>query len=137
MRFLRRRPALLLGGVLVVLLVVGGMAAMVDATPTPTPGPTASPTPSPMPPSPTPSPTASPSPTPSPTPTPTPVAVCPMNGTQLSRPELADRVPILVQIENNPIARPPLGLNLADLVIEAPVEGDTTRFSAIYMCRDE
>jgi len=57
-----------------------------------------------------------------------------MNGTQLSNPSLADRVPILVQIENNPIARPPTGLNLADLVIESPVEGDTTRFSAVFMC---
>jgi hypothetical protein len=44
---------------------------------------------------------------------------------------------MLVQIENNPIARPPSGLNLADLVIEAPVEGDTTRFSALFMCREE
>ena len=50
-------------------------------------------------------------------------------------PALATRTPILVQIENNPIARPPSGLNLADLVIEAPVEGDTTRFGAVFMCR--
>jgi len=57
-----------------------------------------------------------------------------MDGTELSAPELADRIPIIVQIENNPIARPPTGLNLADLVIEAPVEGDTTRFSAVFMC---
>ena len=60
-----------------------------------------------------------------------------MNGTQLSDPALAERVPMLVQIENNPIARPPSGLNLADLVIEAPVEGDTTRYSAIFMCREQ
>ncbi len=60
-----------------------------------------------------------------------------MNGTELSDPALAERVPMLVQIENNPIARPPSGLNLADLVIEAPVEGDTTRFSAIFMCREK
>jgi hypothetical protein len=60
-----------------------------------------------------------------------------MNGTELSDPALADRVPMLVQIENHPIARPPSGLNLADLVIEAPVEGDTTRFSAIFMCREQ
>lgn len=57
-----------------------------------------------------------------------------MNGTELSDQSLATRVPILVQIENNPIARPPSGLNLADLVIEAPVEGDTTRFGAVFMC---
>jgi hypothetical protein len=41
---------------------------------------------------------------------------------------------MIVQIENNPIARPPSGLNRADMVFEAPVEGDTTRFSAIFMC---
>jgi hypothetical protein len=58
-----------------------------------------------------------------------------MNGTEIADPEIAERVPILVQIENNPIARPPSGLNLADLVIEAPVEGDTTRYSAIFQCR--
>ena len=44
---------------------------------------------------------------------------------------------MIVQIENNPIARPPSGLNLADLVIEAPVEGDTTRFMAVFMCDDQ
>jgi hypothetical protein len=68
-------------------------------------------------------------------PSPSPVAVCPMNGTEIADPEIAERVPILVQIENNPIARPPSGLNLADLVIEAPVEGDTTRFAAVYIAR--
>ncbi len=59
-----------------------------------------------------------------------------MDGTKLSDPELATRVPILVQIENNPTARPPSGLNRADLVIEAPVEGDTTRFGAVFMCSE-
>jgi hypothetical protein len=62
--------------------------------------------------------------------------VCPLNGLELTDPALADRVPMIVQIENNPIARPPSGLNLADLVIEAPVEGDTTRFMAVFMCRE-
>jgi hypothetical protein len=50
-------------------------------------------------------------------------------------PAVLDRVPIIVQVENNPIARPPSGLNLADLVVEAPVEGDTTRFMAVFQCR--
>ncbi len=74
--------------------------------------------------------------TPSASPSASSVAVCPMNGTALTDPKLATRTPILVQIENNPIARPPSGLNLADLVIEAPVEGDTTRFGAVFMCRE-
>jgi hypothetical protein len=60
-----------------------------------------------------------------------------MNGTVLDDRSLGDRVPIIAQIENNPTARPPSGLNLADLVIEAPVEGDTTRFMAVFMCRDQ
>ena len=60
-----------------------------------------------------------------------------MDGRTVENPKLADRVPIIVQIENNPIARPPSGLNLADLVIEAPVEGDTTRFMAVFMCRPQ
>ena len=59
-----------------------------------------------------------------------------MNGATVDDPALVERVPIIAQIENNPIARPPTGLNRADLVIEAPVEGDTTRFMAVFMCRE-
>lgn len=130
-RFRSRTALLAAGGLVIVAVLVGAGAIMLTGAPepTPTPSPTASPTPSP-----TPSPSPSPTPSPSPSPSPTPVAVCPMNGNQLSDPALATRVPILVQIENNPTARPPSGLNLADLVIEAPVEGDTTRFGAVFMC---
>jgi hypothetical protein len=139
MHRLQARPVLIgLGIVLVVVVALATTLAALKATPDPTPSPTATP-------SPTPSPTATPSPTPSPTPTPTPTAeptpvpdaVCPMNGTTVANPELAERVPILVAIENNPTARPPSGLNLADLVIEAPVEGNTTRYGAVYQCREE
>jgi hypothetical protein len=42
---------------------------------------------------------------------------------------------LAVQIDNHPGARPARGLNLADLVVEANVEGDTTRFTAVYLCR--
>ena len=136
-RFRSRAAVLGVGGLLLVAILIGAGAIMLTASPepSPTPSPTASPSPTPTPsPSPTPTPSPSPTPTASPTPSPTPVAVCPMNGQQLADPGLAGRVPILVQIENNPLARPPSGLNLADLVIEAPVEGDTTRFAAVYMC---
>jgi hypothetical protein len=51
--------------------------------------------------------------------------------------ELAKREALLVQIENHPEGRPAAGLSLADLVIEAPVEGDTTRFAAVYMCQPD
>ncbi|MCA1569817.1 MAG: DUF3048 domain-containing protein [Chloroflexi bacterium] len=136
MHRLQSRAGLLVAGCIILLVVLVGAGAIIlqaNPEPTPSPTPTASPTPSPTS-SPSPSPT--PSPTPSPSPSPTPVAVCPMNGTALSDPALAERIPLLIQIENNPIARPPSGLNLADLVIEAPVEGDTTRFAAIYMCSE-
>jgi hypothetical protein len=140
MQSLRSRPVLIALGALLVLVLVAATFAVMTAAPeptlTPSPSPTASPSPRPTPsPSPTPSPT--PSATPSPSPTPTPEARCPMNGASLDDPDLAERVPIIAQIENNPIARPPSGLNRADLVIEAPVEGDTTRFMAVFMCREQ
>jgi DUF3048 family protein len=135
MRFLRTRAALfVLAGLVAVAVLIGGGLVVLNAKPEPTPSPSPSPTASPTP---SPRPTPTPSPSPTPTPAPTPVAVCPMNGMRLSDPTLAKRVPIVVQIENNPIARPPSGLNLADLVIEAPVEGDTTRFSAVFMCDEQ
>ena len=69
-----------------------------------------------------------------PTPTPTPQAVCPYNGRRstIQRPG-GTRAACLVQVENHPSAAAP-GLNSADMVVEAPVEGDTTRFSAIFLC---
>jgi hypothetical protein len=131
-----RRLFFALAALVIVSLAVGG-GLMLSSTPqpTPSPAPSASATPSPTS-TPTPMPSPTPSPTQTPSPTPEPAAVCPLNGTELSDPALADRVPMIVQIENNPIARPPSGLNLADLVIEAPVEGDTTRFMAVFMCRE-
>ena len=135
----RSRAALIaVGGLLLVLVALAGTLTVLNGSPSSTPSPSPTPTPSLTPapsPTPTPSLTPAPSPTPTPSPTPKPEAVCPMNGTPIRDPDFAERVPLLVQIENNPIARPPSGLNRADLVIEAPVEGDTTRFSAIFMCR--
>jgi hypothetical protein len=125
-RFRSRFGALV--GVGLVVLVAAVVAAIALTRGPVAPSPSASLS---LAPSATPSPTVSPSPSASPS----PLAVCPMNGTALADPTLATRTPILVQIENNPIARPPSGLNLADLVIEAPVEGDTTRFGAVFMCR--
>jgi hypothetical protein len=138
MHFPRSRPILfVLGGLLIVAVGLGATMAILNSAPQRSPAPVPSATPSPTPSAtPTATPTPTPSPSPTPTPSPSPVAVCPMNGLELSDPALADRVPIIAQIENNPVARPPSGLNLADLVIEAPVEGDTTRFMAVFMCRD-
>lgn len=119
------------GAVVALAVMTGIVVIALKASPSPTPVPAPSPSPTD---SPSPSPSPTPVPTPSPSPTDSPVAACPMNGEALADPGLAERIPIIVQIENNPTARPPTGLNLADLVIEAPVEGDTTRFSAVFMC---
>lgn len=130
------RALLALGAILAAVLLVGVAFVALSPGPAPTPSPSPSPSPSPTPSaSPSPSPTATASPTASPSATPQ-ALVCPMNGEPIADPALAQRTAIMVQIENNPEARPPTGLNLADLVIEAPVEGDTTRFTAVYLCRE-
>jgi hypothetical protein len=43
---------------------------------------------------------------------------------------------LAVQIENHPDARPGRNLSLADVVVETTVEGDTTRFTGIYLCKE-
>ena len=131
MQFLRRFSRREIAAGAAVAVVVLGVAIWLGlglaSTPEPTPSPTetASPTPSP-----------SPSPSPSPTPSATPeVATCPLNGLPLDDPSVLDQVAIGVQIENHPQARPARNLSIADMVVEAPVEGDTTRFSGIFLCR--
>jgi hypothetical protein len=39
---------------------------------------------------------------------------------------------VAIKIDNDPQARPQVGLQEASLVIEAPVEGGLTRFTAFY-----
>ncbi len=125
-----RWPAALAGLALAVALIGGGLLL---ARPAPVPLPSPSPT---VPESPSPSPSPSPTPSPSPEPSPTPVAVrCPLNGLAVADPSLLELTPIAVQVENNPVARPTRNLGNADLVLEAPVEGDTTRFTAVIWCR--
>lgn len=101
----------------------GDVAASISATPSSTPSASASATPSA-------SPTLSPSPTPSPIAT-----LCPLSGMPVGDAKLARLTPIVVQIENHPAARPARNLNSADMVFEATVEGDATRFSAVYLCQ--
>ena len=48
-----------------------------------------------------------------------------------------DAYPMAVTIENNEKARPQSGLDQANLVIEAPVEGGITRFLAIFADNQE
>jgi Protein of unknown function (DUF3048) N-terminal domain/Protein of unknown function (DUF3048) C-terminal domain len=53
----------------------------------------------------------------------------------LTAPVPMDRTALVVQIENNPIGRPTRNLTNADVVIEATVEGDVTRYSAVFYCQ--
>ena len=74
---------------------------------------------------------------PTPSPTPAAEARCPMDGETAGRPRAlpsACRSSSRSRTTRSPGRRP--GLNRADLVIEAPVEGDTTRFMAVFMCDD-
>ena len=133
MDLLRSRTALLgAAAVLLVAIVGGGWLAMGGlATPTPLPSPSPSPSPTPMA-------TASPIPTPSPSPTPTPTPEsqvrCPLNGLEFAAPKRLRLPALAVQIENHPLARPVANLGLADMVVEATVEGDVTRYTGIYLC---
>jgi hypothetical protein len=135
MERLRTRPMLIGIAIAAVLLGAGaylvfggrgsGAAAVASASPTlaATPSLTASPSPS-------------ASPTTSASPSPTPVAArCPLNGLPMADASAAARTPLIVQIENHPAARPARNLNSADIVFEATVEGDTTRFSAVFLCQ--
>jgi hypothetical protein len=129
---LRSRPVLLAGAAILTLALLGGgwLAFGGSASPSATPTPTASPTPTPSP-----LPTPSPSPTPTPSPTPEPVVACPLNGLPVDDPGLLAGTVLAVQIDNDPGARPARNLTRADLVIEATVEGDVTRLTALVLCR--
>jgi hypothetical protein len=130
MDLLRSRAAKIGAAAVLLLAIVGGgwLAFTGNPSPTPTATPSASPTASPS---------ASPSPTPMPTPaaTPQPEARCPFNGLALTDQHRLRRPALAVQIENHPLARPVTNLGLADMVVEATVEGDVTRFTGIFLCR--
>jgi hypothetical protein len=114
------------GLAVIVLLVAWLVLGLGKAPPAPSPSPS---------PSASAEPTPSPSPSPSPSPTPDARVACPLSGLPVDDPALLDKVAIAVQVENNPLARPARNLSNADMVVEVPVEGDTTRFSAIFQCR--
>lgn len=86
------------------------------------------------------SPAPSPSPTPTPAGTPDPAAVCdrcwPLNGKPLADAQQARRRPLVVKIDNAPVARPHYGITQADLVFEEIVEGGITRLAAFYQSQD-
>ncbi|HHY88098.1 MAG TPA: DUF3048 domain-containing protein [Chloroflexi bacterium] len=87
-----------------------------------------------------------PTPTPTVTPTPEPVVfgpadfpegVNPLTGLEVEDPDILDRRPVIVKVQNLPRTdRPQFGLSLADLVYEYYTEQGTTRFTAIYYGQD-
>jgi len=132
--YLRAVPvSLRVAGALLLVLAISGLSvlAMMGRAPSApvaaasTSSPTASP-----------SPTATATPTAQVTPTAAPAtAVCPLNGVAIASAPPPDRPALVVQIENHPLARPARNLSSADLVVEATVEGDVTRFSAVFYCQ--
>ncbi len=131
------RPVLLaLAGVLVIAVgVATAVLLQPTAAPVPAPSPIASPSPTPTA-RPTRAPSPTPSPTPSPSPTPVAEALCPITGLPLASALPADRRALTVQIDNDPHARPQTGLSWADLIVEATVQGNVTRFGAVFYCND-
>jgi len=116
---LTTRGRAMLGVVIAVLVVAGGVGAVVllgGKAGEGTQGAGNTPT--------TPPPTA-----------PAPPPTCPLSGVKLDR-SVPARPALAVKVENLPAARPQTGLSWADLVYEEPVEAGITRFIAIYQCQD-
>ncbi|MGD9374672.1 MAG: DUF3048 domain-containing protein, partial [Anaerolineae bacterium] len=108
-------------------------------TATQTPVPTETPTVAP------PTATSTPTNTPEPTETPEPTALpwptlganaCPLTGLEVSDPDLLERRPLAIKVQNAPISRPQYGLPQADIVYEHLSEAGITRFTAIYLCQE-
>jgi hypothetical protein len=60
----------------------------------------------------------------------------PLTGLQVDNAATAGRPTLTVKIENSPAARPQAGLDAADIVFEAVVEGGQTRFLALFQSAD-
>src|SRR2546427_1498435 len=102
--------ALLVGGGVGAVILVGGKAG-VSGTQGPTTAPNTTPPSSPAPP-----------------------PVCPLSGVEVDA--VPQRPALAVKVENLPSARPQTGLSWADLIYEEPVEAGITRFIAVYQCND-
>jgi hypothetical protein len=131
MHLLRSRYALIGGAVALAVVVTAAIIFVAPDRPVAVASPTIQPTASPVP-------TPRPTPTPTPSPKPPEVAaepVCPLNGLPLYNRKVLKRPALAVQIDAHPEARPTRNLTRADMVVEATVEGDVTRFTGIYLCR--
>ncbi len=65
-----------------------------------------------------------------------PPPVAPLTGVAGDFQGRIDRPALIVKIDNVERARPHLGINLADIVIEEPVEGNLTRLAAVFHSTD-
>ncbi|HET7685928.1 MAG TPA: DUF3048 domain-containing protein [Candidatus Limnocylindria bacterium] len=132
---LLRSRSVIIGLIAVVAVATGVALAVATSGPRPTAvaSPTAASTATPTA-SPSPRRTPRPTPTPTPSATPEPVAVCPLDGLPVADGLRIDATAMAVQIENHPDARPARNLTHADMVVETTVEGDTTRFTGIFLC---
>jgi hypothetical protein len=65
-----------------------------------------------------------------------PTDVNPLTGQKVTDPALLHRRPLLVRVGNDPVARPQVALNLADMVYEEITEWWVTRFTAIYLSQE-
>lgn len=62
------------------------------------------------------------------------VTTCPLCGGPVINSQ-AQRPPLIAKIDNEEHARPQSGLREACIVYEVPVEGEISRFSAVYLCK--
>jgi hypothetical protein len=62
--------------------------------------------------------------------------VCPLTGRRPASGVKVSRAAIAVKVDNTPGRNEQTGLERADVVIEQPVEGGLTRFTAIFHCKD-
>ncbi len=65
-----------------------------------------------------------------------PPDVNPLTGQKVNEASLLERRPLMVRVGNDPIARPQLALDEADMVYEEITEWWITRFTAIYLSKD-
>lgn len=61
---------------------------------------------------------------------------CPLTGVETSDDAPIDRPALAVKIDNAPPARPPVGLEAADIIFEELGEGGLTRFLSFFHCDD-
>ena len=63
-------------------------------------------------------------------------STCPLSGLPAPSGGVPERPAMAVKVDNYPSARPQSGLDKADVVFEEPVEGNITRYAAIFQCNN-